>query len=61
MAGENCVAIACDRRLGVNQFQTISTDFQKVFRLNDRVLVGLPGLATDTQTVYVSVMSLFYF
>ena len=50
MVGKNCVAIAADRRLGV-QAQTVSTTFQKIFQLNDTLFVGLPGLATDVHTV----------
>ena len=50
MVGKGCVAIAADRRLGV-QAQTVSTTFQKVFQLNDTLFVGLPGLATDVDTV----------
>ena len=50
MVGKDCVAIAADRRLGV-QAQTVSMDFQKIFRMNDTLYVGLPGLATDVQTV----------
>jgi len=50
MAGKDCVGIACDRRLGVNQFQTVSTDFQKVFEITEKTYVGLAGLATDVQT-----------
>ena len=50
MAGSECVAIAADRRLGV-QAQTVSTDFQKIFEMNDKLYVGLPGLATDVLTV----------
>eukprot|EP00162_Nutomonas_longa_P000138 comp10169_c0_seq1/m.12130 comp10169_c0_seq1/g.12130 ORF comp10169_c0_seq1/g.12130 comp10169_c0_seq1/m.12130 type:complete len:205 (+) comp10169_c0_seq1:50-664(+) len=50
MAGKNCVAIASDRRYGI-QAQTVATDFQKVFRVHDRLFVGLPGLASDMQTV----------
>ena len=52
MKGKNCVAIAADRRFGI-QLQTISTDFQKIFEMGPRLYIGLPGLATDTQTVYV--------
>jgi 20S proteasome subunit beta 3 len=33
------------------QAQTISCDFQKVFRMGERLFVGLPGLATDVITV----------
>lgn len=51
MAGQKCVGIACDKRLGINRFQTVSTEFQKVFQLTDRCYVGLAGLATDVQTV----------
>lgn len=50
MVGKECVAIASDLRLGI-QAQTVSTDFQKVFEMNDKLYVGLPGLATDVLTV----------
>ena len=50
MAGDGCVGIAADRRLGV-QLQTVSTDFQKLFALGPKLYVGLAGLATDVQTV----------
>lgn len=53
MKGKNCVAIACDRRFGI-QAQTVSTDFDKVFEMGPKLYIGLPGLATDTQTVYVN-------
>lgn len=49
MIGKECVAIATDTRLSV-RLQTIDTNFQKVFKVNDRTLIGLPGLATDVQT-----------
>ena len=52
MVGKNCFAIASDRRLGV-QLQTIATDFQRIFKIHDRLLIGLSGLATDSQTLYV--------
>eukprot|EP01069_Polyplicarium_translucidae_P003735 Polyplicarium_translucidae@DN2394_c0_g1_i3.p3 len=51
MAGKNCVAIGTDRRLGVNRFHTISTNFPKAFRVTEKCFVGLAGLATDIQTV----------
>ena len=51
MTGNNCVAICSDMRLGVSQ-QTVATDFQKVFKIHDRMFVGLSGLATDMQTLY---------
>ncbi|CAG9772740.1 unnamed protein product [Ceutorhynchus assimilis] len=50
MKGENCVAIAADRRFGI-QAQTLATNFEKVFEMGPHLYVGLPGLATDTQTV----------
>ena len=49
MKGKNCVAIAADTRLST-QLMTISQNFQKVFKVNDRCLFGLAGLATDVQT-----------
>uniref|UniRef100_K3YV30 Proteasome subunit beta n=2 Tax=Setaria italica TaxID=4555 RepID=K3YV30_SETIT len=51
MVGKNCFAIASDRRLGV-QLQTIATDFQRVFKVHDKLYIGLSGLATDAQTLY---------
>jgi len=50
MAGENCVAIAADRRYGVRQLQTMSCNRQKIFQLTDKTFVALAGLATDVQT-----------
>ncbi|CRH03064.1 proteasome subunit beta type-3, putative [Plasmodium relictum] len=52
MSGSECVAIACDLRLGSNGFTTVSTNFTKIFKMNDYVYVGLSGLATDIQTLY---------
>lgn len=49
MVGKDCVAIAADTRFGV-QFQTISTNSQKVYRIQDNILMGLNGLHTDMQT-----------
>ncbi|CAI9778078.1 unnamed protein product [Fraxinus pennsylvanica] len=51
MVGKNCFAIASDRRLGV-QLQTIATDFQKIYKIHDKLFIGLSGLATDAQTLY---------
>lgn len=51
MAGKDCVAIATDSRLG-QQFNTVAFDFQKAFKMNDRLFVGLAGLATDVQTLH---------
>ena len=50
MAGKNCVAIACDLRLGL-QSLTVSNDFPKVFNFGPSTYLGLTGLATDVSTV----------
>jgi len=50
MTGDKCVAIASDLRYG-RELQTISTDFSKVFEMTPHLFVGLPGFASDTQTV----------
>merc|ERR1719508_682820 len=50
MSGDQCVAVCSDLRFG-RELQTISTDFPKVFEMNPHLWVGLPGLATDIQTV----------
>ncbi|KAH8835569.1 20S proteasome subunit beta 3 [Flagelloscypha sp. PMI_526] len=50
MVGKECVAIASDLRLG-NQALGISTNFEKVFPVTDRLYLGLPGLATDVHTL----------
>ncbi|KAL7536490.1 hypothetical protein ACHAWF_005480 [Thalassiosira exigua] len=50
MAGKDCVGIASDNRLGI-QFQTLAMDFKKVFKMNDKLMVGLAGLASDVQTL----------
>ncbi|CAH0548767.1 unnamed protein product [Brassicogethes aeneus] len=50
MKGDKCVSIAADKRFGI-QAQTITCDFKKVFDMGPRLYVGLPGLATDVQTV----------
>jgi hypothetical protein len=39
-----------DTRLGV-QGQTVACDFQKVFKMHDRLYIGLAGLASDVQTL----------
>ena len=49
MAGKQCVALACDRRFGMQQ-QTIAMDMERVFKINDRTLLGMSGLATDVHT-----------
>ena len=50
MAGKDCVGIASDNRMGI-QYQTVAMDFKKIFKMNDRLYVGLAGLATDVQTL----------
>lgn len=51
MAGKNCVAIGSDLRFGV-QLQTITTDSPKVYKIHDKLYVGLAGLQTDAQTLH---------
>lgn len=51
MVGKDCVAIAADRRFGV-QALTLGTEYQKIFKINNKAYLGLPGLATDVQTLY---------
>lgn len=55
MVGKNCFAIASDRRLGVN-LQTVATDFQRIYKIHDKLFIGLSGLGTDAQTLYISLM-----
>lgn len=50
MTGKNCVGIASDNRMGI-QYQTVSMDFKKIFKMSDRLMIGLAGLATDVQTL----------
>ncbi|KAK4054170.1 proteasome core particle subunit beta 3 [Microbotryomycetes sp. JL201] len=50
MVGKDCVAIACDLRLG-NQALTVACNHEKVFPATERTYFGLPGLASDTFTV----------
>lgn len=54
MAGNQCVGIASDRRFGANQ-QTIAMDMERIFKINNRTLVGFSGLGTDVATVYEDV------
>jgi len=51
MAGKNCVAIASDRRYGV-QLQTMATDRSKIEKVHDKLYVGLAGLASDQATFW---------
>lgn len=50
MTGKNCVAIACDLRLGL-QALTVSNNFPKIFPYGPQLYVGLTGLATDIASV----------
>lgn len=50
MRGKNCVAIANDLRLG-NQALTVACNFDKVFSVTDKTYIGLPGLASDVDTL----------
>jgi len=50
MTGKNCVAIASDKRFGVQQ-QSVSQDLQRIFKIHDKLFVGMPGLVTDVQTL----------
>jgi 20S proteasome subunit beta 3 len=51
--GKDCVGIACDLRLG-QQAMTVSTDFPKIFPMGEKVFLGLAGLATDVQTMFLN-------
>jgi len=51
MCGKECVAIASDLRYGIQQL-TLADNFPKIFRMHDRLYVGLSGLATDMQTMH---------
>ena len=51
MAGNKCVGIASDRRFGARQ-QTIGMEMERVFKINNRTLIGLGGLASDVATVH---------
>uniref|UniRef100_A0A8B9SLS5 Proteasome 20S subunit beta 3 n=1 Tax=Anas platyrhynchos TaxID=8839 RepID=A0A8B9SLS5_ANAPL len=42
MKGKGCVAIAADRRFGI-QAQMVTTDFQKIFPMGERLYIGLAG------------------
>ncbi|KAM6498690.1 20S proteasome subunit beta 3 [Amanita muscaria] len=50
MVGKDCVAIACDLRLG-NQALGVSSNFPKIFPITDRIYLGMSGLATDLETL----------
>jgi len=48
--GKECVAIGYDMRFGI-QFQTIATDYNKIYQINEKVYVAFSGLGTDAQTL----------
>jgi 20S proteasome subunit beta 3 len=50
MVGKECIAIACDLRLG-NQSLGLSNNFEKIFPFGDKVFLGLTGLASDVTTL----------
>eukprot|EP01116_Phalansterium_solitarium_P006267 TRINITY_DN18577_c0_g1_i1.p1 TRINITY_DN18577_c0_g1~~TRINITY_DN18577_c0_g1_i1.p1 ORF type:complete len:206 (+),score=25.30 TRINITY_DN18577_c0_g1_i1:118-735(+) len=50
MKGKGCVAIASDLRYGI-QGMTVAMDLPKIHKINDKVYIGLAGLATDNQTL----------
>lgn len=50
MVGKECIAIACDLRLG-NQSLGLSNNFEKVFQFGDKTFLGLTGLASDVLTL----------
>jgi len=50
MCGKNCVAIASDMRFGIQQ-TTIASDMHKIYKMHDKLYVGISGLITDMQTV----------
>merc|ERR1711892_645138 len=54
MAGKGCVCIASDNRYG-QQLHTISTEFPKIFKITDKIYLGLSGLATDIQTTLAKI------
>ncbi|ODQ67021.1 N-terminal nucleophile aminohydrolase [Nadsonia fulvescens var. elongata DSM 6958] len=49
MVGKDCVAIACDLRMGSSALG-VSNDFEKIFNYGN-VYLGLTGLATDVLTL----------
>ena len=51
MTGKDCVAIASDLRLGINQNQTAAVDYSKLHKIHDRLYLGLTGLIADQLTL----------
>jgi len=50
MKGKDCVAIASDRRFGVQQ-TTVAMNNDRIFKIHNKLYIGLGGLMTDVQTV----------
>lgn len=53
MVGKDCVAIGSDKRLGA-QAVMVSNEFPKYTSISDKLFLGLTGLASDVQTVYMN-------
>ena len=51
MVGSGCVALATDHRFGTDR-QTNGIDFPKIYRVSESTFVGLPGLLSDSQSVF---------
>ena len=49
MTGKDCVAIACDLRLG-SQSLGVANNFEKIYQYG-KVFIGFTGLATDALTL----------
>jgi 20S proteasome subunit beta 3 len=60
MKGKECVAIACDKRYGV-QNRTIATNFTKIFQYSDHCFVAFCGLATDVSLFDEDLKKFFLF
>lgn len=52
MIGKGCIAIGSDKRLGSNQLQTVTMNFEKVYPITDRTYLACTGFATDVQTLH---------
>lgn len=51
MAGKDCLAVVSDKRLGA-RLTTISMEHSKIYEINPHLYICLPGLATDSLTVF---------
>lgn len=51
MAGKRCVGLASDMRFGMDKFQTVSSQFPKLYCVGPRLYLGMTGLISDIQTV----------